>query len=455
MATAPPISLSAPSGVTLYAGRFAAGLFGNVDLGDVIATGALGTSSSGLSGSTLLDDVLATGSMIGLYVPAWRQAMSVNTWATPSASTLSDVDPKFSSWNPNGSGATAPWSGSTGQATVPDAWGSMMVSPEGKAYLGGGGAGGHSNYAGNEFYDYDATQDSPAFRMIRPPSGAVGNVITLNDGQELTGLYSDGRLRAVHSYNNQIYVPGVGPVLYRHGTTTYANGSQGTDKVWCISTSTGEKSGPCADITNAGVGNSGFGNPGNSTGAGCAYDPTRNRIYGMGNGSNTLLTYVDVGAAGATWNAGYKGAAQQGMGTYGALVYLPTLDRLLLWTGSSYAVLIHPDTGASTTVSFTGSAPSGFVDEGAAGIEWCPALGKFLLWNNTSNTTAIVTLTPGATVSSPFTWGSLSLSGSNTVTPPTKSGNGTFGKFRYCPKLKGCFLLPASNTAPMYFYATE
>lgn len=388
-------------------------------------------------------------------LPAWRRGMVAGTWKQVSGSTLASVDPQDSAlYNPNGAGAAAPWRGTTGQLTITDAWGSMWLDPQGIAYIGGGGNGGHTNYAGNEFYAFDATQNTPAWTMVRPPSGAVGDTITLDDGQEATGLYSDGRLRAVHSYNNMVFVPGLGPVIYRPGTSTFSSGQAGTDKVWTINVTTGEALGPSAEINNAGVGYSGFGNSGNAYG-GCAYDPTRERVYGMGSGSSTFLTYANVGAAGASWSAGYLGSAQQGVGTYGSLTYLPTMDRLLLWTGSSYVKFLHPVDGSAVVASVTGSPPSGFTDSGGAAIEWCPQLGKLLLWNHASNTGVIATLTLGATTADPLTWGSLTVDGSNSVTPPAASGNGTFGKFRYSPALKGCFLQPASNADPMYFFATE
>lgn len=83
MATAAPIALAAPAGATLYAGKFQAGLYGGVLLGDATSSGALGSNATDLSGSILLDQVLPTGALgaaLGnVQVAIWGQSNAVGT----------------------------------------------------------------------------------------------------------------------------------------------------------------------------------------------------------------------------------------------------------------------------------------------------------------------------------------------------------------------------------------
>lgn len=388
---------------------------------------------------------------VAIY-PNWRKGQVPGTWRQVSTSKLSDVDPKFNAaYNPNGAGATAPWSASSGQQAVIDAWcGAVFDQVASKFWIPLGG--GHSNYAGNEPYMLDISAASPAWSMVRPPSGAIGYnpSINLNDGQETTGVYSDGRLRSAHTYNNLTYVPGLGIVVYQlSGIYSTANGSA---NVFVINPTTGEVTGPVAAISNAGIGNTGFGNPGYAY-VGCVHVPNRNRVYGLGNGSTVLLTYVNIGAPNATWSAGFVGSAKGLMGAYGKPLYIPTLDKMLAITTGGVLALYDLDTGAAISPVVTGTAPSGFVFDGPTGADWCPELNCVLMWNNSANTTAITTLTPDATGAN-WVVGALTVSGSNTVTPSTMSPQGTYGRFAYSQRLKGCVLLN-NNEQPTYFFATE
>ena len=83
MATAVQIALAAPAGATLYAGKFQTGLYGDVLLGDVFASGALSSNAADLSGSILLDQVLPTGTfgaaLGNVQVAIWGQSNAVGT----------------------------------------------------------------------------------------------------------------------------------------------------------------------------------------------------------------------------------------------------------------------------------------------------------------------------------------------------------------------------------------
>lgn len=106
MATAAPIALAAPAGATLYAGKFAAGLFGSADLADVVATGALGNNAADLAGSILLDEMLPTGGLgmaLGnVQIAIWGQSNAVGTAlrAELAAAPLS-ADPDLADYDAN------------------------------------------------------------------------------------------------------------------------------------------------------------------------------------------------------------------------------------------------------------------------------------------------------------------------------------------------------------------
>jgi len=113
--------------------------------------------------------------------------------------------------------------------------------------------------------------------MLRNPTGAVGNTGTLNDGQEATGVYFDGRHRAIHSYNKPVYVPGYGPLIAVQGNTSYTAGG-GTNNSLLLNEGTGEMS-VLATLASPGAATSG--------GAAC-YDQSRGRVYWIGVGTGKL-----------------------------------------------------------------------------------------------------------------------------------------------------------------------
>jgi hypothetical protein len=379
--------------------------------------------------------------------PAWRQGMAANTWKTVSTSQLTDVDPeKNAAINPNGV-SNAPWHGTNGQQAHIGAWGSTVWDePNRRIWTPIGG--GHGNYGGNEPYMMDLSAGSPVWVMKRNPSGAIGNLINFNDGQESSGVYSDGRPRSTHVYNNIAFVPGVGPMIVRIGSA-YPN-SGGSNKVWKVDQSTGETT-LVFDLSSLGV------NVGGSVGSAC-YDPSRNRVYSIGSGSGVRPAYVVPQAGAGAWAGGVLAGSVYVSDSYQRLVYLPApYDRLLALHGFSTPSisLIHPDTGAQTEINITGSYASGFDSAtGAGGMVWAPRLGKLLLYGQTSNAAQISTLTP--TDINNWVAGALTVSGSNTLVPPVSIyGNATvMGTFGYSDALRGCYYVH-SNTDSVYFYATE
>lgn len=123
------------------------------------------------------------------YWPAWRREMAKHTW-TNVGNTLASIDPEDDPViNPNYP-ANAPWHAAGGQPTAVTAW-NGAVWDEARKRLWVPLCGGHADYAGNETYVWDALTGQ--FSMEIPPTGAIGNTGTLNDGQEASGVYFDGQ----------------------------------------------------------------------------------------------------------------------------------------------------------------------------------------------------------------------------------------------------------------------
>ena len=379
-----------------------------------------------------------------LYRPAWRRAMAINTWATiPASNTLSSIDP---TQNPaiNAAYPGLPeWAGS--QSGIINAWGGAAFD-QANSTLWLPLSGGHADYGGNEPYKIDLSVDTPLWKMVRNPSGAIGNLITTKDSQEATGLYSDGRLRAVHSYNNNLYVPGVGPVVARMGGCWYS-GQAGANKASKINETTGE-----ATLLVDYPAVSGIGSPYGGT----AYDSLRNYIYTLG--VNTAqLAYINL----SNNTVAKVGIYDNIVSGYCKTVYLAEYDLLAVFqnggAGFPSAFYLFDPLNSYVIIqpTITGTFPAGYTLSGSAGAEWDAVNHRFVLWGQGSNTAAIATLAPtGNPRTGNWNASTLTLSGANTVTPTASSANGTYGRFGYSAKLGGCFLLNATNQ-PIYFFATE
>ena len=441
-------SYSVASGQPVYAGRFLGGrLAGAVALTDSAAAGALGMNLSSLAGALQLADAAPAGTLGGFALPAWRTAMAANTWRAIPGNTLSNVDPeKNAAINPNGT-ASAPWHGSTGQAAIIDGWGGAAFDDAlGRLWIPYGG--GHSNYAGNEPYMIDLMADTPQWVMLRSPSGSIQNpVAVLNDGNEITGLYADGRIRSGHSYNNMTFIPGVGPIINRLGVM-YSNGSQAPATAWVLNQTTGEATTVFDLATVPGQ----FGAPY----GGCCYVPANGarpaRVYGLGAGTNTSMEYANVGSVPGTWSASVFGPTNQHFVAYGSVTYIPKFDCIVAFDGQ--VAIWNLATGYQGYAPLAGTTPAFITSLAQTQPTWCDALQALLIWNNSSSPELIAVLTPGATALSAWTWSTITPAVANAVTPTVNTPQGTYGRFGYSAKLKGCYLINGVTQA-VYFYATE
>jgi hypothetical protein len=395
-----------------------------------------------------------------LVRPSWRRAMTARTWTPIGKSTIAAINPAhLAAYNldyPN----TPVWQRRDGGASTSD---QAVVAPWcGAAWDDDGGnfwlplGGGHGDYGGNESYKICLYDDVPAWTMPKPPSGSkpyidaegipagakpLGKSYLLDDHQERSGVYADGRPRATHSYNKLIYAPGIGPVLLKHGGSFSDPSADSPKWTWRYNETTNEwewKTTPTG-ITLAGN---------TVCWEGSCYDAGRHCAYWLGNGTATLCR-IDL----TTWQwtqlssvSGYHSGAVK-------LVSIPGQDKVLEVNRTEMAIW-NGATGARNLIATTGTGPAHVADQfGEYGWDWCPPLGCLVCWPGHAGTTAtLYTLTPGANlVTDPWTWGTLTVAGG---TPPAADTNGTYGRFAYASKLNG-FMILTSRTDPIWFYPLD
>lgn len=394
------------------------------------------------------------------YMPAWRRNMAPLTWAViPFSNTFASQDPKLrADMNPNGAGGSTPWHGAGGQSMVIDAWCSLTPSKtDGRVWAPLGG--GHGDYAGNEGYVVDLMSENPAWKLLRRPSGALpDSAINYSDGQEATALYSDGRLRASHTYNNIIHIPGTDDLFVANLSAPFYNPVSTVQKCWYINGVSGEHSlasdyTALQQVTGTGEG-------------GACYDPVRNCVWHIRTAvSWNYILKTDL-TTGVTTRHGY---GDSWVGGSSRMVYVPTHDVVAHITaigGGSGLSIWNPATDTWKRIASVSGTPSaglsgGTMCGGYAGGEWVSSLGGIVIWNNNSPYSAEVSLlTPPSTdpMNGTWVWSKIEPAASNTVIPPARPSTGSassiFGRFAYVPSLKGfCLLIQASSQ--MHFFATE
>lgn len=374
----------------------------------------------------------ARGKPSGL--PSWVTSAVSGRWGTvPVSAALSTLDPKSNpAINPNHPG-NPEWYAS-GHSYIVTAWCGACFDSDGDA-LWLPLQGGHADYAGNEPYKLSLNQETPAWTMVRPPSGAVGNLLTTNDSQEASGVYADGQPRSIHSYNKPCYVPGVGPIIVAQGNTSWG-GQAGPNKPVKINPVTGLGT-LMATCTAASLG-------GGSRLSCSAFDPTRGTqgsIWSRAAGFSKMQRY-DVAAD--TWTQEI-GSSTNSNG-YQALCYLPGQDCLLFADSDGLKVFdCANSTWYSPTVTGTGAATWS-----ACQLVYVASTGKAYTWNNASATTDITRIS-WSDPRTALTVDTLPVDGGNAVTPTAKQTNGTYGRFAYSANL-GVFILMNSTSGSVYFF---
>lgn len=287
--------------------------------------------------------------------------------------------------------------------------------------------GGHADWAGNDAYKVILNSESPRVVRLQNPSGWDG-AVTTNDGQEATGLYSDGRVRSIHSYNKHVYREASGPICGRQGNCA-TSGSSGTSNLIVFD----------HDCTQLQFGPFPTTNPGSSVGTGVCYDPSRDCLWSRGSGTGRIQKWV---YGDASWTT--AGPLNTGT-TYNSLTYIDTHD-LVAWVSvyNGGLSIYDPVTDTLTAPGLTGSLV-GMSIVGQQQPEWVN--GRLCMWDNSTNTTIINTLTPtGDPRTDPWEIGQLTVDAGNTVTPAARDTDGTYGRFGWLPGIECFYLVPPSLT---------
>ncbi len=366
--------------------------------------------------------------------PEWLRAITPGTWGTVGSHTLAEINPQNNPLINPAYPAKPEFMAITGWASIVTAWNGgdwNEVTQSLELPLQGG----HADCACNDPLRQTLSVDSPVWRRLRYPSGAIGNLLTTDDGQEATGVYSDGRPRAIHSYNAPIVVPGYGSVISCQGSTSWS-GATGTRDLLLIG-----EDGECQRKA-AAPSVSGY-----ATGQGACYDPSRHAIWYRGSGTANVCKFDVATEAWAT--VGPQVATSGNIG----LEYLPEGDCLFIacqYYTRGFSIF-DCVTGTSYQPTVTG-ALVGLTLSGYCRPRWVESLGAIAVWDNTSNTTLINILTPtGNPRTDPWAISQITPIAENAVTPTVRASNGTYGRFFYSKRYNGFGVFNSVNQ-PTYFY---
>jgi hypothetical protein len=406
---------------------------------------------------------------------AWIKSIAVNTWGTIPAgpkARLSNVDAEANSAvnqnfpvnSPTLYAGTAVWNQGGGDTSrIMSTWcGAAFDAAAGKLHipLGQGHA---TNGKGNAGYWCDYNLASPEWKLVSLPSGSkgmelAGNVFCGTVVQEGSGVYSDNRIRASETYNFWIYWPNKGPVLAAQ--VGIACGGGPSREWWPTFFN------PSTYVHRFGQAPSVVSGYSGGSGGAAAYDPTRNAMWRRRNGT----TGIELLNITEQWSN--VGPVLGLNGSVSLTCLNPTHDLLLLGNGIADRVgptvqtvpggwcVLDCMTGTPYYPRFllngvvapaNGTLPNGLVP-GTCQPVWVPELGAALAWDNSSNTTQITKLTPGANPKvDDWTISFLPVNTSNNVVPTVAQGRGTYGRFFVWPEKKIAMVVNAIDDLT-YFY---
>lgn len=359
----------------------------------------------------------AVGS-VGAATPDWIGSTAPGTWTTISRNTLADVDPADDrKLNPNHP-KSAPWRGSTGQASVVDAWNGGAYAADlgryGSLLLYGGG---HGNYFGNEVYAFDLESG----RWSRLSDPFVANVDKLVDRYE-SGSFPDGSPLPPHTYDYVEYDPGTRRLLVLRGLQQLRVPGNGVSSGSPHAFDLASRGWLRAASHGAPVISGGF----------SAYDPVK-RVHWTASPGKA--------SAGLRW---FDAAPRNADGTIGAwserIADVPlaadsvaAIDpdrRLLVYTrfrqgGDVFAVDLAVGRPRAIRIAYGGDTP---MLESAHGWEWSPTRKAFLYWRRGVGVYQL-RLDGSDPIRGRWEWSRLTTAGSQGP-PEMRRDNGIFGRFR-------------------------
>lgn len=373
-------------------------------------------------------------------VPSYIRSTALNSWGTvPATKTLASLNPRNNpllnpvypskpEWEATGSfqAIVTAWNGASYNRDLNELRIALIA--------------GHADYAGGESYNIYLDSESPEWVMMHPPTGALPDAVITNDGQESTGLYSNGRPRAVHTYNKAIWVPNYGHMMVPQGNCSVAaNG--GTLRAILFNQETG-----LMDLFGAAIG---VGSPGDYSGGGSCWDTLRECVWVRRVGTGVFHRYYP---ATNTWQI--NTSASIAVAGNVAMEYMPEHD-CIVWLCTTFSDagevgVLNCATGVITRKAVSGS----LVGMNLRGL--CQprkfSANQFAMWHNSTDTQTINVLSFDThPITGNWSVTQLPVSPSNTVTPTAATANGTYGRFFLDEKL-GIMGVINGVTEPIYFY---
>jgi len=360
--------------------------------------------------------------------PSWSHGAIVGVSAmvalivsgVSSAGPIEDLQPGNWYEVPNSKlrGVAYPWSSvptknAVGVAGVIDVWsGGAYDNKRDRLIVWGGG---HYAYGGNEIYAFDIAQ----LRWVRvnDPSNPVA---------EDTAYAPDGGPCARHTYDYIQYVASIDRFCTFGGAGFYSSGQTGTSNLDCFNFDTGawEKKGTA---------------PSTGIGTYSAYDAVTGHTFVYGSESNCRLTEWNPSA-----NSWTVRSNQSGCYDYYKTAAIDTKRRLMVAIGGGGGhVWRIGDSGTLTRETLSATGATEILNAGNPGFDYDPVSDRFVAWNGGSNVYLLNMDTRAITRVSP--------AGTNTVTPTSANGNGTYGRFRYIPS-KNAFVVVNSVDQNVYIY---
>ena len=300
-----------------------------------------------------------------------------------------------------------------------DAWsGGAFDTKRDRLIIWGGG---HADYAGNEIYTFDL--NTLSWSQLTEPSYVDRSISEFK-----SGYYTDGLPVSRHTYNSIQYIPDpVDRFCTFGGAGLWESGQYGTAAVDCFNFTSNsweiQKFEPTTSIT---------------IGATTAYDPVSNQIFQHGGYGYTGLSSLNLNSK--KWTKLWENFNNIG-GTYSyyKTAEIAPIERLMISVGGGSVYVNSLDKAyPNTAVKTSTLGPQDIVNSPSPGLVYVPDLKKIVGWKGGRDIFHLDVAT--------MTWKIVSPPLSNTVSPPTKIGNGVFGRFRYSPNKKVLVLVTSTNS---------
>lgn len=331
------------------------------------------------------------------------------TWKSISVNTLSDINPERNpKLNPHYP-KEAPWHGVMGQSAITGSW-SGAAWDEGHRFLWVHG-GGHTDSAENSVYGIDLSSDAPTWKLIRPPSGAIGNQGLLDDRKENSGVYFDGRPRSSHTYG-LLNVVDQDLVMWPTGAQFITGG--GTAIGWRFSRSRNDWS----QIANTPLD---YAEHYSGT---CWVAPTRELWHFPNTNSPAWVLNIDTLQARRVEYDGKSSACK-------APIYDPLRGHIVVFGNLPQGFLLVRPQG-NHNLAFAppvkGSPPPAYSTEGRGGDGWAYDPLNDYFCSRRGNTPDLNILVPPRGKDAGWEW-RVQSAAADTVVPPAPNGTGTYGRW--------------------------